>query len=210
MPNLKLTYFDGPGRAEPIRMALHMAGRAFEDHRIKFPEFAAKREQGAFPLRSVPVLEVDGVRIAQTGAILRYVARLDDTGLYPADSLRALVVDSVLDSMNDTLAHALMPSLFERDMTRKLEMRAAFVAGPMKDVLTYVESLLEHYGGPFVAGESPSIADLVVAAQVRQIQSGGLDGVAAEALSPYTRVQALAAAVEADPRVVAYRRAQAG
>ena len=38
---LKLTYFSGPGgRAEPARLALHIAGIAFEDVRVTPEEWA--------------------------------------------------------------------------------------------------------------------------------------------------------------------------
>ena len=66
MPNLTLTYFDGPGRAEPVRVALRLGGVPFVDHRLAFPQFAEAKAAGAFPLGSVPVLEVDGA--AWTGA----------------------------------------------------------------------------------------------------------------------------------------------
>lgn len=209
MPNLRLTYFDAAGRAEPIRVALHMAGQAYEDRRLKFPEFAALKEQGAFPLGSLPILEVDDVTIPQTASILRYVARLGDTGLYPADPLRALLVDSALDTLNDTLSHALTPSLFERDLEKKLAMRAALAQGPLRLVLGYIERLLERFGGPFVGGAAPSIADLVIAQQVLQIRSGHLDGLTSETLAPYPRIGALTDAYLADPRVTAYQAARA-
>ena len=41
MPQLRLTYFDAAGRAEPVRIALSVAKVPFEDRRVKFPEFAA-------------------------------------------------------------------------------------------------------------------------------------------------------------------------
>ena len=205
MPTLKLTYFDSPGRAEPIRVALTIAGLRFEDHRVKFPEFAALREQGALPLGSLPVLEVDGFRMTQTGAMLRYVARLGETDLYPTDPMAAFIVDSALDTFNDTLSHALMPSLFERDMQKKLEMRAVFAAGPMTRAFRYTEGLLGRTGGPFLGGARLSIADLVVANQILQIQAGGLDGITTEALEPYPRLRALVEAYLADPRVATYR-----
>lgn len=203
MPTLRLTYFDSPGRAEPIRVALRLAGVAFEDHRLKFPQFVEAKGRGDFPLGAVPMLEVDGVRIVQTGAILRYVAHTAAPWLYPADAWAALRVDSVLDSFNDTLSHAMLPSLFERDMAKKLEMRAALVAGPMARVFGYTEGLLALSDGPYVGGAELSIADLVVALQVKQIRGGGLDGITAEHLAAYPRVCALADAYAADPRVAA-------
>lgn len=206
MPTLELTYFDSPGRAEPIRIALHIAGLAFTDRRLKFPEFAELRASGAFPLGSVPVLRVDGVQVIQTGAILRYVARSAAPSLYPSEPRAALDVDSVLDSFNDTLSHALLPSLFERDAAKKLEMRKAFAEGPMARVFAYAEGVIERSGGPYVAGREMSIADLVVAHQINQIRAGHLDGLTAGTLAPYARLSALCDAYLADPRVVAYAR----
>lgn len=207
MPTLKLTYFDSPGRAESIRVALHMGGLPFEDHRLKFPDFAQAKAAGSFPLGAVPMLEVDGVAIVQTPAILRYVARIGDRSLYPdQDAWAALLVDSALDTVNDTLSHALLPSLFERDPAKKLAMRAELAAGPFTTVLRYLEALLGHAGGPFVAGGTLSVADIVIALQVAQVESGRLDGLDGTMLAPYPRVRALAAAYAGDPRVIAYAR----
>ena len=47
MPTLRLTYFNAPGRAEPIRLALRIGGLAFEDHRLDFPGFGAAKASGA-------------------------------------------------------------------------------------------------------------------------------------------------------------------
>lgn len=201
MPELKLTYFDAPGRAEPIRVALRIAGLPFEDVRLKHPEFAEKKQQGALPLGSVPVLEVDGVAITQTAAILRYVARLSDAELYPADPFRALLVDSALDTMNDTLSHALTPSMFERDIEKKLAMRVEFVQGPLRRAYGYLENLVKTSGGPFLAGQKLSIADLLVAAQILQIEEGKLDGITPGHIADYRRLLALKDAYLADPRV---------
>ncbi len=202
MPNLKLTYFNSPGRAEPVRVALRICGIPFEDHRLDFPSFRALKAQGAFPLGSVPVLEVDGVAYPQTAAMLRYVARLGGD-LYPTDALEALAVDSAIDTFNDTLSNALLPSFYERDMEKKLAMRAAFCAGPLPTACAFIEGLLERSGGPFVTGATMTIADLLIANQVRQIQGGHLDGVAPETLAAYPRLLALAEAYRSEPRVAA-------
>ena len=80
MPSFKLTYFDiDGGRGEPIRIALHAARIDFEDHRISFQEFMQTR--GDMPFRCAPVLEIDGVPVTQSNAMLRNVGRMAD--LYP-------------------------------------------------------------------------------------------------------------------------------
>ena len=82
MTKYKLTYFDfDGGRGEPIRIALHAAGIAFEDKRLSFAQFSAMRQDTRF--NAVPVLEIDGVAVTQSNALCRYVGKL--AGLYPAD-----------------------------------------------------------------------------------------------------------------------------
>ncbi len=202
MPTFRLTYFDAPGRAEPIRVALFLAKLPFEDRRIKFPEFMALKQQGAFPLGSVPMLEVDGRAIVQTAAILRYVARLGAPALYPSDPYAGLVVDSVLDTFNDTVSHAMTPSLFERDTAKKIEMRRALVDGPLGAALRYVEGLIGD--GPFLTGAELTIADIVLGETCRQYRSGALDGLSAETLAPFPKIARLGEAYAAHPGVVAY------
>jgi glutathione S-transferase len=201
---LRLTYFDAPGRAEPVRIALTLAGQAFEDRRLSFPEFAAQRAAGAFPLGSLPVLEVDGRSMAQTAAMLRFAAHLGGGGLYPSDPRAAFVVDSVIDTFNDTVSHALTPSLFERDAEKKLAMRKELLEGPLGRALRYVEGLLADSPGPFLTGAHLTIADILLGVTCAQYRSGNLDGLGPEVLEPYPRLRALADAYNAHPGIVAY------
>ncbi len=202
MTQLRLTYFDAPGRAEPVRIALFVAGLSFEDRRLKFPEFMELKQSGALPLGSLPVLEVDGRTFAQTAAMLRFAAHKGSAKLYPSDPLAALAVDSVIDTFNDTISHQLTPSLFERDMEKKLEMRRALLAGPLTLALRYTESLIE---GPFLTGSELTIADILLGVTVQQYRSGTLDGIGPEVLASYPKLAALGDAFNAHPSVVAYR-----
>lgn len=205
MSNIQLTYFAGPGRAEAIRMALFMGGVSFDDIRLGGPEFFEHKMAGKFPLGSVPVADIDGARFVQTSAILRYAAKIGSAGLYPADAKAALMVDSALDTFNDTFSSAMAPTWREQDPAKKIEMRNAIATGVMQQCFAYVEGLIASSGGPFIAGSTLSIADLVIGGQIGAILGGYLDGISADHISKFTRCLAMAQAVEADPRVKAYR-----
>lgn len=205
MPKFKLSYFNMPGRAEPVRVAFFLSDVPFEDHRIAYPEFGAMKASGALPLGSVPVLEVDGLVMPQAGAMLRYVAKLGNAGLYPTDPTDAFIVDSTLDCFNDTLSSAMAPTYRENDLEKRIEMRRAVVAGPLTKILAHTEKLIERSGGPFLLGKTMSIADLVIASQVFGMRSGALDGLTGDDLNDFPRINALADAYAADPRIIAYQ-----
>ena len=95
-------------------------------------------------------------------------------------------------------------TLFERDQEKKLEMRRAIVAGPLTLVLRYTERLAADSKGPFLTGETLTIADLVIGTSVKQYRSGTLDGIGPEVLEAYPRVRAIGDAFAAHPGIVAY------
>lgn len=205
MSKIKLTYFNSPGRAEPVRVVLRLAGVEFEDHRVDFAGFGALKASGALPLGSLPVLEVDGVVFTQTTAMLRYAARAFAPDLYPSDPVEGLVVDSALETINDTVSHALAPSFWEQDADKKLAMRKEFAAGPLARAMGYLEGLVARSGGPFFLGERPSIADVLVGNQLAQIASGRLDGLSAETIAPYPKLAGLLEACTNHPKLAAAR-----
>jgi prostaglandin-H2 D-isomerase / glutathione transferase len=86
MPKLTLTDFDfDGGRGEPARLALSIAGIAFEDRRVTFDTWRSLKSQ--MPYGALPVLEVDGHALSQSNAINRYVGKLANR--YPADAWQA-------------------------------------------------------------------------------------------------------------------------
>jgi len=97
---MRLVYFDFPGRGEAIRDALRIGAVPFEDERIGFEEFRARRAAGALPFDVLPVLVLDdGTVLSQSNTILRFVAAR--AGLVPADPIDALRVDELLDAAED-------------------------------------------------------------------------------------------------------------
>ncbi|KAI9979775.1 hypothetical protein PInf_027881 [Phytophthora infestans] len=72
-PQLKLTYFDGKGRAELPRLIFNYAGIAFTDDRITHSDFAALKP--TLPFGQVPVLELDARFTPRAGLSLATLPR---------------------------------------------------------------------------------------------------------------------------------------
>nr|XP_045726558.1 glutathione S-transferase A2-like [Mirounga angustirostris] len=71
----KLHYFNGRGRMESIRWLLAAAGAEFEEKFIETPEDWDKlRNDGCLMFQQVPMVEMDGMKLVQTRAILNYIA----------------------------------------------------------------------------------------------------------------------------------------
>ena len=172
MDQLKLTYFDvDGGRAEPARLALHIGGIAFEDHRFAFADFAEVRK--GTPLSQVPTLCVNGVQVSQSSAITRYVGKL--TGLYPDDAFQALLCDEIVDAVED--ASIKLGASFGLNGDDLKKARTELVDGALTKYLSWLQKQLDAHGGEYFAANRLTIADLKVFVFVRSLNSGRLDHV---------------------------------
>ncbi|XP_062839049.1 glutathione S-transferase A1-like [Anolis carolinensis] len=71
----KLHYFNGRGRMEPIRWLLAVAEVEFEEQFIvTMADLDKLREDGFLLFQQVPMVEIDGMKLVQTRAILNYIA----------------------------------------------------------------------------------------------------------------------------------------
>ncbi|KAK6045647.1 glutathione S-transferase protein [Cooperia oncophora] len=120
MVQYKVTYFTGRGLAEAIRQLLVVAGKDFEDVRLTFEDWP-KHKDGKNLLDSIeenfhdskirvvgsqrcllgqlPVLEVDGKKLCQSHAILRYLAR--EFGYAGKTAWDQAQVDAIADQYKD-------------------------------------------------------------------------------------------------------------
>ena len=120
--NIRLSYFDAPfWRAETSRIALHLGGIPFEDERMSHDQFRDLKEAGKLPYGQLPILEVDGVVIAQSLAIARFCGR--QSGLYPMENaVDSARVDEILDTASQ-ITELLHPSMREENMEKRAAMR---------------------------------------------------------------------------------------
>ncbi|KAE9554735.1 hypothetical protein FO519_002063 [Halicephalobus sp. NKZ332] len=97
MVHYKLYYFNVRGRGEAIRQVFALAKVPFDDHRLELETWGSFKEET--PFGQVPVLEVDGVKIANTNAILRYLGR--EFNLAGSNNLENAKIDSLGDLLID-------------------------------------------------------------------------------------------------------------
>lgn len=199
----KLTYFDFPAsRGEECRLALHIAGVAFEDERLKGDDWPARKEQT--PYGSLPTLEVEGHGVlAQSNAILVYIGR--EHGLHPRDNWLAARHEELMQAVEE-LRHTVGPVLRIQDPAEKLKAREELASGFLKRWGRNVERRLQELSaGPFVAGDAIHVADLKLYLAARWFSSGVVDHVPRDVFAEFPRLVGLERAVADHPKVVAWR-----
>ncbi|CAF1035048.1 unnamed protein product [Adineta steineri] len=158
MPSYKLSYFNARGVAEVSRLIFAVAGEKFEDVRYERDQWAAHKAE--MPLGQMPVLEVDGVKLPQSAAIARFLAK--QFHLAGKDNFEQAKVDAVVDTIYDILK-AWMPSRFEEDPVKKEALSKKFFGEDLPKHLQNLETLGKLYGngGHFFVGKQLTWADLL-------------------------------------------------
>jgi glutathione S-transferase len=154
------------------------------------------------PFGQVPVLDDGGTVVADSNAILVYLAARHDAGgtWHPRDPAGAAAVQRWLSVAAGELAHgpaaARLVTLFGAPLDHA---RAKATAERLFDLLD--RHLAE---GPFLTGEHPTIADVALYAYVAHAPEGGVS------LDDRPAVRAWLARVEALPGFVPMRRSAVG
>ena len=193
MADVKLHYFRGRGRAETTRWMLAVNRIAFENVALSTPEeLAALRASGKLPFDQIPLLEIDGRCLSQSGAMIRYLAR---KGAFYGDTDEdALWCDMVAGAAADFAETGLQAAFQPTDETAAGNLRRAFAKfGPR------FEARLQANGGEHMAGGRLSFADVALA----EALTGYLERVP-DLLAETPGLAKLQARVTADPGIAAY------
>jgi len=196
-PKPKLSYFDFAGavRCQPIRDCFKLAGIAFDDERITFPEWPARKP--TTPFGSIPVLTVGDLVISSSNAILRYVAT--QAGLYPHENLlQAAKVDEIFDSIESFIATIIGPTINLQDKEKLKLLREDIVNNSGALFFGNLEKVLEKNGAAcgYAVGHKFSAADLKVYYLVSWIKSGRLDHIPTTFADKYACMNAIFHATE--------------
>lgn len=157
MPTYKFQYFDGRGRGEIIRYVFHAADKDFEDIRYDFPTWATIKE--STPFGQIPVLTVDGKKLAQSGSIARYLAR--EFGLAGKTSWDQALIDQYMSLAGD-LFKEVIKFYFEKDEGKKKELLNNLEDELYPKFCGFFQNALEKNGGNYFVGSRLTLGDLAV------------------------------------------------
>lgn len=189
----ELLYFPLRGRAEPIRLLFKAAGVEFTNTGVtNWPELKPKTPFGQLPVL-VEKSESGERQIAQSGAILRHLARV--FGLYGKDESEMTTADIVAETINDWRAK-FAPVQFKAFMNTSEEVITKYWAD-LPATLRTVSGLL-NANGLFV-GDKITYADILAFDAI----DGNL-GLNAGCLADFPQIKAFYDKIAADENIKAY------
>ncbi|XP_069101467.1 glutathione S-transferase-like isoform X2 [Argopecten irradians] len=131
------------------------------------------------PQGKLPILEVDGRVLCQTGAIVRYIAR--EYGLYGKDNVENTQVDIVLDTAED-MTPEIIKLAYENDPDKKKEYMQNFTGIVIPNFVRLFCNILcqNGDGNGWMVGSTLTVADLCVFGLFNSLEGGyGPDAVQA-------------------------------
>lgn len=194
---MKLYYSPKSGHSHRVRLFLSLIGAAFDLIEV---DLAARQHKSADFLKmnafgQVPVLKDDGVAIADSNAILVYVARkFGRTDWYPEDALGAARVQRWLSVAAGQLAQGPASARLVTLFGAKIDADAAIARAHA--LLGLMDAELAPSG--WLAADHPTIADIALYSYIARAPEGNV------ALDDYARVRAWLGRIEALPGFVPF------
>jgi len=148
---LELVYFNIKGRGEAIRLLLEVTGTAFKDSQP--PNWQSYKQ--TLPFGQVPILNDGQFQLAQSKAILRYIARKTNT--YGDNIKEASVIDMILDGEEEwrsKYSKVIYGENYEQNMVLYKES--------IPSHLRTFENVLKKNGTGFFVGNRLSVADIAL------------------------------------------------
>ena len=117
--NVEVEYFEGHGRAEPIRMMLSISGVEYPNKYIDNDEWLTlKQNKKLYPTGGLPVVSINGKRYFETMATLRSLAM--GLGIYDTDDLVGCYTsDSIMDTFSEIMNKAGALGFAQNDTERE-------------------------------------------------------------------------------------------
>ncbi|KAH0518971.1 Glutathione S-transferase A1 [Microtus ochrogaster] len=152
-----LHYFNGRGRMECIRWLLAAAGVEFEEKFIEAPADMEKLiKDGRLMFQQVPMVEIDGMRLVQTRAILNYIAT--KYNLYGKDAKERALIDMYTEGILDLTEMMLQVVISLPDQR---EAKISLIKEKTKNrYLPAYEKVLKSHGQDYLVGNRLTRVDI--------------------------------------------------
>lgn len=193
MSQITLHYFDGRARAELARLILAAGDIKYNDIRLSFDQWPSQKPLA--PAGQLPYIEFDGVKIPQSIALSRYLAKL--AKIAGNDDIEQAKADAIVDTCNDIM-NSFYPGVFRASNYE--EAYAKFLEGSAANGFAQLEKLIDLYGSNgYSVGTSLTWADLFIYEVFSQLLKNN-----ETFLSKYPVVQKVCAQVSSNPRIAEY------
>ena len=203
--SLKVYYSSTPfWRAEVLRVSLYISNTPFEDIRISREEFINMIKTGFLPngkrvpFHQLPVIEVNGEIIGQTGAIARYCGKISN--LYSDDNINAAKIDQIIDAATD-ITNLVSPTIREKDEQKKLEDRLLLKNKLLPRWFKYLENILSEDTSEWFVENKMTIADIAMWRLLGWLTSGIIDGIPPTIIDNYPKLKNIHYKVHHHPKV---------
>ncbi|NXU51946.1 GSTA2 transferase, partial [Turnix velox] len=155
----KLYYSKGRGRMESIRWLLAAAGVEFEEQFIETREDLQKlQKDGSLLFQQVPLVEIDGMKMVQSRAILSYIAA--KYNLYGKDLKERAWIDMYVEGTTDLMGMIMILPFQPADQK---ENNLALITERAKTrYFPVYEKALKDHGHDYLVGNKLSWADIHV------------------------------------------------
>jgi len=202
---IKIYYSHTPfWRAEVLRVSLFISNTPFEDVRITREEFINMIKTGYLPngkkvpFHQLPVIEVDGEIIGQTGAIARYCGKISN--LYSNDNFNAAKIDQIIDAATD-ITNLVSPTIREKDEQKKIEDRLLLKNKLLPRWFRYLENILSESTSDWFVENKMTIADIAMWRLLGWLISGIIDGIPTTIVDSYPKLKNIHTNVHHHPKV---------
>eukprot|EP01101_Sappina_pedata_P000595 TRINITY_DN10796_c1_g1_i1.p1 TRINITY_DN10796_c1_g1~~TRINITY_DN10796_c1_g1_i1.p1 ORF type:complete len:224 (-),score=115.87 TRINITY_DN10796_c1_g1_i1:117-788(-) len=190
----KLTYFDGRGLSEGIRLLLAFTDVEYTERDIETLEEWLELKP-TLKFAQLPLLEIDGKRLFQSRAIEQYLAR--KANLLGKNADEQYEVDSYLESISDFKNASPGRAVITKEEGYEAKIET-FLNGAGKKLLTIWDSDLEKNGSLHLVGSDYTYADIALFNTLRThvdvaVLSNLLDG--------YEHLKKFYAALLAHPKI---------
>ncbi|XP_028640149.1 glutathione S-transferase alpha-3-like [Grammomys surdaster] len=162
-----LHYLELRGRMEAIRWLLAAAGVEFEERFLTTRDDLARlRNDGSLMFQQVPMVEIDGMKLVQTRAILNYIA--SKYSLYGKDMKERALIDMYSEGMADldeiVLFYPYIPS-------EEKQARLATIKDKARNrYFPAYEKVLKSHGQDYLVGNRLSKADIYVVQMLYHVE----------------------------------------